>query len=48
MSDSTDYKHTARLLPPTIAMGGGSFEAAGDESEVVDGQEAAAGSVWVV
>ena len=33
MSDSTDYNPTKPLLPPTIAMGGGSFEPAADGSE---------------
>jgi len=32
MSDSTDHHRTARLLPPTIAMGGGSFGDAVDGS----------------
>ena len=32
MSDSTDFRHSPRALPPTIAMGGGTFEPAADGS----------------
>jgi lipoic acid synthetase len=34
MSDSTHFNHSRPLLPPTIAMGGGSFEEAVDGSPV--------------
>ena len=32
MSDSTELRPAARALPPTIAMGGGTFEPASDGS----------------